>query len=161
MGKTILIADDSITIQKVIELTFMARDDQLVVVSDGQAAIAKLGQGRPDLVIADVNMPKVDGYEVCRQAKELYPGIPVLLLAGTFEPFDPKKADAAGAASHLKKPFDSQQLLELVDTLLGPETASAPSSPQLVETVDYYNLRLGCVLLIVAIVIVAALFILL
>lgn len=135
MAKTILLADDSVTIQKVVELTFMDQDYQVVAVSDGQAAIAKLSDLRPDLVIADVHMPEANGYEVCRQAKQTYPGIPVLLLVGTFEPFDQQQADAAGAETHLKKPFDSQDLLRQVDTLISqaapppgpaPVAASAP-----------------------------------
>lgn len=159
MSKTILIADDSVTIQKVVELTFMERDEQVVAVSDGQEALAKLRKGRPDLLIADVNMPKVDGYEVCRQAKDLYPGIPVLLLCGTFEPFDEETADAAGAASHLRKPFDSEDLVRLVETLLGSEGALPSAAPQVVETVDSVNIRLGCLVLIIVIAVVAILFI--
>ncbi len=126
MAKTILLADDSVTIQKVVELTFMDQDYQVVAVSDGQAAISKLSELRPDLVIADVHMPEANGYEVCRQAKQTHPGIPVLLLVGTFEPFDQQQADAVGAEAHLKKPFDSQDLLRQVDTLVS-QAAPAPS----------------------------------
>ncbi len=119
MSKTILLADDSVTIQKVVELTFMDQDYEVVAVSDGKAALAKLSELQPALLIADVHMPGADGYEVCRQSKEIYSGLPVLLLVGTFEPFDEQQAVACGADGHLKKPFDSQDLLAQVESLAG------------------------------------------
>lgn len=118
MPRTILIADDSVTIQKVVELTFMDEDYEVEAVGDGSAAIASLERRRPDLVIADVHMPGADGYEVCRQAKARYGDLPVLLLVGTFEPFDASAATRAGSDGHLKKPFDAQDLLEQVDRLI-------------------------------------------
>ncbi len=128
--RTILLADDSVTIQKVIELTFMDEDYSVVSVSNGDAAVSKLGEMRPDLVIADVHMPGASGYQVCRASKQLFPEIPVLLLVGTFEPFDERESAAAGADANLKKPFDSQELLGTVRHLLGtpaaPELALAP-----------------------------------
>ncbi|MEM7350167.1 MAG: response regulator [Acidobacteriota bacterium] len=117
MAKTILLADDSVTIQKVVELTFMDEDYEVVATGDGEVALERLPEVGPDLVIADVHMPKIDGYEVCRQAKERHPGIPVLLLVGTFEQFDEARATEVGADGHLKKPFDSQDLLSQVETL--------------------------------------------
>ncbi len=90
-------------------------------------------------MIADVHMPPgPSGYEVCDKVRELHPGVPVLLLAGTFEPFDAERAAAADA--HLKKPFDSQKLLQTVHRLVGEadaeaaavaggETAEMPSVP--------------------------------
>jgi CheY-like chemotaxis protein len=119
MSKTILLADDSLTIQKVVELTFMEEDFDVVSVSDGDHALAKLGELTPALVIADVHMPGASGYEVCSQVKAAHPGVPVLLLVGTFEVFDEEEAQAAGADAHLKKPFDSQELLQMVEGLVG------------------------------------------
>lgn len=132
MSRRILLADDSVTIQKVIELTFMDEDFEVRAVSNGDEALALLPDFRPDFVIADVHMPGANGYEVCRRAKALVPNIPVLLLVGTFEPFDEGQARSAGADSFLKKPFDSQELLQRVQGLLGsaspaPAPASAPS----------------------------------
>jgi CheY-like chemotaxis protein len=89
---------------------------------------------RPEFVIADVHMPGANGYEVCRHSKALYPQVPVLLLVGTFEPFDEGQSRAAGSDAFLKKPFDSQELLQIVQGLLdkaGPEPVAAPA---LVET---------------------------
>src|SRR5919112_4232186 len=124
MRRRILLADDSVTIQKVIELTFLDEDYEVKAVSNGDEAIAALPQVNPDFVIADVHMPGANGYEVCRRSKQRRPGVPVLLLVGTFEPFDEGQARSAGADSFLKKPFDSQELLQRVDDLL----ARVPSS---------------------------------
>lgn len=127
MTRTILLADDSVTIQKVIELTFMDDDYRVVAVSNGDEALAKLDGARPDMVIADVHMPGTNGYGVARKTKERWPGVPVLLLVGTFEPFDEAEARACGADGHMKKPFDSQELQQRVEQLIGGFAAPAPA----------------------------------
>lgn len=132
MKRRILLADDSVTIQKVIELTFMDEDYEVRAVSNGDEAVALLSEMNPDFVIADVHMPGANGYEVCRRAKQLRPEIPVLLLVGTFEPFDEAQAHSAGADSFLKKPFDSQELLQRVEELIAakaPAPAAAAPAP--------------------------------
>jgi CheY-like chemotaxis protein len=131
MKRRILLADDSVTIQKVIELTFMDEDYEVRAVSNGDEAVKLLSEMSPDFVIADVHMPGANGYEVCRKAKQLRPGTPVLLLVGTFEPFDEAQARSAGADSFLKKPFDSQELLQRVEELIAAKApaATAPSPP--------------------------------
>jgi CheY-like chemotaxis protein len=129
MKRRILLADDSVTIQKVIELTFMDEDYEVRAVSNGDEAVALLHEVNPDFVIADVHMPGANGYEVCRRAKQARPDVPVLLLVGTFEPFDEGQARAAGADSFLKKPFDSQELLQRVQDLLVPSASAAPAMP--------------------------------
>lgn len=125
MTRTILLADDSVTIQKVIELTFMDDDYRVVAVSNGDEALAKLEGSRPDIVLADVHMPGTNGYGVARRAKERWPGVPVLLLVGTFEPFDEAEARSCGADGFMKKPFDSQELQQRVELLIGGTPAAA------------------------------------
>lgn len=119
MSRRILLADDSVTIQKVVELTFMDQDYVVDAVNNGDDAVGRLEEERPDVVIADVHMPGPTGYEVARRAKERHPGVPVLLLVGTFEPFDEGEMSTSGADGFLKKPFDSQELLRRVEELLG------------------------------------------
>jgi CheY-like chemotaxis protein len=117
MTRTILLADDSVTIQKVIELTFMDEDYEVVAVGNGDEALEKLEEVTPDFVIADVHMPGASGYEVARHSKSLRPEVPVLLLVSTFEPFDEEEAERSGCDAFLKKPFDSQELQRLVEEL--------------------------------------------
>jgi CheY-like chemotaxis protein len=130
MSRRILLADDSVTIQKVIELTFMDEDYEVRAVSNGDEAIQALAEVDPDVVIADVHMPGANGYEVCRRSKARRPDVPVLLLVGTFEPFDEAQSRAVGANSFLKKPFDSQELLQRVGDLMASSqpVSSAPPS---------------------------------
>jgi CheY-like chemotaxis protein len=120
MPKRILLADDSLTIQKVVELTFSDSDYELVCVSNGQRALEKVREELPDLILADVVMPEKNGYEVCEAIKgnPSTARIPVVLLSGTFEPFDRDRAERIGADAIVSKPFDSQQLLAQVEALL-------------------------------------------
>src|SRR4029079_618804 len=94
MGKKILLADDSITIQKVIELTFSDEDFDVVTVGNGRLAIEKLQEVRPDVVLCDIIMPEKDGYEVCDYIKKdpTLSHVPVLLLTGALEPFEQERA---------------------------------------------------------------------
>ncbi len=128
MSKTILLADDSVTIQKVIELTFMDQDWEVVSVSNGDDAIARIEDGVGGLVIADVHMPGASGFDVARRSKDRDLGVPVLLLVGTFEPFEEAEYEASGADAYLKKPFDSQELLELVEELASGTGAAEPAA---------------------------------
>ncbi|MEE9614818.1 MAG: response regulator, partial [Thermodesulfobacteriota bacterium] len=131
MPKKILLADDSITIQKVISLTFAAEDYELIIVGDGDSAIAKAKETRPDLVMADVAMPGKNGYEVCEAVKgdPEIASTPVLLLSGTFEPLNEVDAARVGADGHIVKPFESEELLGRVRDILAKPAAPAAAPP--------------------------------
>ena len=98
MHPKLLLADDSVTIQRVIELTFADEEVTVVAVGDGQQAIDRVRSDRPDIVLADVGMPERDGYEVAAFIKgdPEFAHIPVLLLTGAFEPIDEARARAVG-----------------------------------------------------------------
>src|SRR3712207_6372085 len=106
MGSKILLADDSITIQKVVNLTFDDEGIEVVAVSNGDQAERKLGEVNPDLVLADIFMPGKNGYELCEFIKQSprFSNVPVVLLVGAFEPFDLNEARRVGADDHLTKP---------------------------------------------------------
>jgi CheY-like chemotaxis protein len=131
MGKTLLLADDSVTIQKVVGISFASEDIALVTVDNGDDAIARARALRPDVILADVVMPGKSGYEVCEaiKADPALRHIPVLLLTGTFEAFDNERATRAGAAGHIAKPFEAQALVERVKRLLASAPAPAPPAP--------------------------------
>ncbi len=131
MSKRILLADDSVTIQKVIELTFMDQNIAVDAVSSGDEAMKRLETSAPDLVIADVHMPGALGYDVARRSKQVLPHVPVLLLVGTFETFDEAQYATCGADQVLRKPFDSQELLRIVDELMpaAPAASAAAAEP--------------------------------
>jgi CheY-like chemotaxis protein len=131
MPKKILLADDSITIQKVVELTFSEGDYQVFAVGNGSLALRKIQEVRPDIALLDVIMPEANGYEVCEKVKRdpETSRIPVLLLTGTFEPFDRKRAEAVGADGHLTKPFESQVLISKVEELIATAVPAVRESP--------------------------------
>ena len=130
MPKTILLADDSVTIQKVVGISFANEDVVLLTVDNGDDAVSRAREARPDLVLADVMMPGRDGYEVCETLKadpELR-HVPVLLLSGTFEPYDEERAERVGADGHITKPFEAQALVDQVNALLARAAAPTPAA---------------------------------
>ena len=133
MPKTLLLADDSVTIQRVIELTFAHEDVRVVSVGDGRRAVQWLEGEWPDIVLVDVDVPEVDGYELARHIKgsARLKDVPVLLLAGAFEPVDQDRVRAIGVDGVLVKPFEPQQLVSRVKALLEREPAAvmAGSAP--------------------------------
>src|SRR5437867_5980077 len=133
MEKKILVADDSLTIQKVVELTFVDSDYRLTCVSNGRLALEKIREEAPDVVLADVVMPEKNGYEVCEEIKKnpATASIPVILLAGTFEPFDRDRAQRLGCDAIVSKPFDSRELFRKVESLVAQR-----SGPVAVPTRD-------------------------
>ncbi|HYM23763.1 MAG TPA: response regulator [Vicinamibacterales bacterium] len=131
MAHTLLLADDSVTIQRVIELTFADEDIKVVAVSDGDQAIARLDAAPPDIVLADIGMPGRNGYEVAQYVKRSpkLSKIPVVLLTGAFEPVDQARAAEAGCDGILAKPFEPQLVIARVKELLGVGGAAKPPKP--------------------------------
>ena len=129
MGKKILLADDSITIQKVIELTFSDEDFEVVTVGNGRLAVERVLDVRPDIVLCDIIMPEKDGYEVCdfiKRSPQLA-NVPVLLLTGAFEPFDQERAARVQCDGFLAKPFEPETLIAKVKDLLQKAAARGSS----------------------------------
>ena len=132
MPKTLFLADDSVTIQRVVELTFAHEDIRVVAVGDGRQAVQWLEAERPDIILLDVELPEVSGFEIAsrvRKSPKLRP-VPILLLAGAFEVVDEDRGRAVGADGIIKKPFEPEQLVARVKELLAtgnaqirPETA--------------------------------------
>ena len=127
MHPKLLLADDSVTIQRVIELTFADEEVTVLAVGDGQQAIDRVRSDRPDIVLADVGMPERDGYEVAAFIKgdPEFAHIPVLLLTGAFEPIDEARARAVGCDGVLVKPFEPQMVISRVRDLLAGNRVGA------------------------------------
>ena len=145
MKRKLLLADDSVTIQRVVELTFSGEDIDVVTVSDGEEAIARMSADAPDIVLADIAMPKKNGYEVAAFVKEhpTLAKVPVLLLAGAFEPVDEERARRVKCDGVLVKPFETHEVIARVRELIdgerrpaaAPAAAARPPIPDAVETV--------------------------
>jgi CheY-like chemotaxis protein len=132
MTQKILVADDSVTIRKVVELTFSDEDVRIIAVADGAQALESARTERPDLVISDVSMPGLDGYELCGRIKadEGLRTVPVLLLRGTFEGFDEGKAASCGADGVIVKPFEAREMVQKVKELIAAAAAAPAPRPQ-------------------------------
>ena len=118
---TILVADDNSNIQKMVSLALKDEGVQIIAVGNGEAAVRKMRESAPDLVLADIFMPVRNGYEVCEYVKRdpKLSHIPVVLLTGAFDPFDEREAQRVGADAVLKKPFvPPDPLVNLVKSLL-------------------------------------------
>ncbi|MBK5277134.1 MAG: response regulator [Desulfuromonadales bacterium] len=135
MSIKILLADDSITIQKVVGIIFGGDEYALTVVDNGKAAVETAREINPDVLLIDALMPGMSGYEVC-EAVRATPALstkPILLLTGSFEPFDEDKAKSCGADDFLSKPFESQQIVSKVKELFeigSSRTATPAPEPQ-------------------------------
>ncbi len=125
---TILAVDDSVTMRKILEITFAGTDFQLVAVASGDEAAAKLRGGGIGVVICD-NSLDGDGYEVAKQLKATAPSVPLLFLSSRQNPFDAGKGSAARVDDHIDKPFDSQQLIDRVNKLASGGVGAAASAP--------------------------------
>lgn len=125
MGTKILLADDSVTVQKIVTLTFSDEGVDVVPVNSGDEAFNRLQYMHPALVMADVSLPGKNGYEICEFVKN-HPELkntPVILLVPAFEPFDEERAARVGADHHLTKPFQSiRTLIATVKNLIDPPT---------------------------------------
>src|SRR5271168_1921523 len=123
----ILVADDNANIQKMVVLAFKERGIEVTSVGNGEAAVRRLPDLNPDLVLADVFMPVRNGYEVCEFVKKdtRFAHIPVILLVGAFDPLDEKEARRVGADGVLKKPFVPP------DPLIAMVTSALEKNPKL------------------------------
>jgi DNA-binding response OmpR family regulator len=127
----VLVADDSVTIQKVFELAFESEKIELLIAGDCATAYAVAKESRPRLVIADVNMPDGDGFSLCRRIKTdpALAGTPVFLLTSALDDFDQEAARKAGADGKFEKPFRSEEMVSKVHEMIKSVDAVAVPAP--------------------------------
>jgi CheY-like chemotaxis protein len=120
MAKRLLLADDSQTIQRVVDIVLGPEGYKVTSFGNGDEAQKAVETLMPDIILADIEMPGLTGYQLCRKIKDnpSTAHIPVMLLAGAFEPFDEDLMKEAGADDYVLKPFESQELLSKVKSLL-------------------------------------------
>jgi CheY-like chemotaxis protein len=120
LAHKVLLADDSITIQKVVELILAEEDFELKATNNGEEALGLISSFKPDVVLADIEMPKMNGYQLCEKIKQdpSTGNIPVILLTGAFEPVDEELARHVKADDILIKPFESQELISKINAAL-------------------------------------------
>jgi len=127
---TVYFIDDSATMREVIKIAFRKESINVITCADANAALSQFVQNPPDAVITDVIMPDQDGYSVCTQIKQHaeYGSVPVILMSGVVNKTVADKAIAVKADELIRKPFQPQELIGRVKTLLGPKIAPPPAA---------------------------------
>jgi DNA-binding response OmpR family regulator len=132
-GKSkILLVDDE---RNLVELTTMRLESagyEVIAAYDGAEALDKINQSKPDLIILDLMLPKVDGYEVCTMLKQdgRYQNIPIVLLTAKVQEKDEQLGQECGANAYVRKPFQAKELLETIQRLLPGGTGPRTTDPQ-------------------------------
>jgi DNA-binding response OmpR family regulator len=128
--KRILVVDDEIYIVHILEFTLTMEGYDVITAADGEEALRKIRDDRPDLVVLDIMMPKMDGYEVCRRLRqdEDAQTLPVILLSAKGRPIDRETGLEVGADDYIVKPFSPRRLLEKIRDLLQRQELSQVSN---------------------------------
>lgn len=118
MRRKLILADESIIIHKTVELVLSERNIDIEIISDGEEALKVIKNEVPDIVLADIDLPEMNGYELCSAIKKepSLENVPVILMVESVKEFDGERAKKAGADDYLIKPFEPQELLNRVDT---------------------------------------------
>lgn len=124
MSTTLLAVDDSVTMRKVLEITFNSEEYRIITADSPDAALKIARNERPALCLFDVTLPGMDGYALCEAFKKEFPGIPVLILSSKQRPYDATRGTAFGVDEYADKPFDTQQLLDKVKRVLQAKAAA-------------------------------------
>jgi CheY-like chemotaxis protein len=120
----ILVVEDEVDIQKLIRISLKSHGvDEVIVVSDGEECLAVVNQVRPDLILLDVSMPKLDGYQTCRnlKANPETSSIPVIFLTARVQKHEEGIGADAGALGYVNKPFDPMTLLDQILAILAKD----------------------------------------
>jgi CheY-like chemotaxis protein len=143
-----LLADDSITMQKLVELILAEEGFEIMSTNNGEEALAAIPSFQPNIVLADVEMPKINGYQLCDKIKQnpSTSRLPVILLAGAFEQFDEELAKKVMADDFIIKPFESQELIGKVHAALAvssvkEESAGVPAAPEVIPEEDLWAME--------------------
>lgn len=133
MAKTLLAVDDSVTMRKVLEITFSGEDFRVVTADTSQGAIGKLTEN-PQVCVIDTVLGGEDGYSLAKELRKRSPGTSIIMLASRYAPYDQARGRDAGADDWADKPFDTQQLIDKVRKVIvakeaGGATAAPPPAP--------------------------------
>lgn len=120
MAKKIMAVDDSATIRQVLSFTLQGAGFEVIEAEDGQDALEKLASDPPDMLITDLNMPKMDGIQLIKEVRQAAWGkfMPILMLTTESQEAKKQEGKAAGASAWLVKPFKPEQLLAIINVVL-------------------------------------------
>ena len=141
-NEKILVVDDDQNICELLRLYLTKEGYQVTLASDGEDALAKYGQVKPDMVLLDVMMPRLDGWEVCRRIRKAG-DTPVIMLTAKGETFDKVLGLELGADDYIVKPFDSKEVVARIKAVLRRCAGGAAAAEKPAEgVVEFDNLRL-------------------
>lgn len=112
----VLVVDDSPTVRKIVQLTLQRERIRVVTAGDGLSALAAVADEQPDLILLDIMLPKMDGYNICQAVRRNmdYRNLPIIMLSGKDGLFDKMRGRLAGSTEYITKPFDSSELVQTV-----------------------------------------------
>jgi len=112
----VLVVDDSPTVRKIVQLTLQREHIRVVTAGDGLSALAAVADEQPDLILLDIMLPRMDGYNICQVVRKnmAYKDMPIVMLSGKDGLFDKMRGKLAGSTEYMTKPFDSADLVQTV-----------------------------------------------
>jgi CheY-like chemotaxis protein len=129
VAKTLLAVDDSVTMRKVLEITFSGEDYRVITADNAQSALGKLGEN-PNVFVIDTGLGGEDGYQLAKELRRRSPHAPIIMLASRYSPYDQGRGRDAGADDFADKPFDTQQLIDKVKkAVIAREASGAGAAP--------------------------------
>jgi twitching motility two-component system response regulator PilG len=116
----VLVVDDSPTVRKIVQLTLQREHMQVVTAADGLSALAAVADASPDLILLDIMLPRMDGYNICQVIRKnlAYRDLPIIMLSGKDGIFDKMRGRLAGSSDYITKPFDSSDLVQTIKRYL-------------------------------------------
>jgi DNA-binding response OmpR family regulator len=128
----ILVVDDDRVIQQLLKVNLELEGYAVEVADDGQEALERFDGFQPNLVLLDIMMPRLDGWEVCRRLKDGVDSadVPIVLLSARAQDADVQRGTEMGVAAYVTKPFDPIQLLDLVADILAKQGFSSAWGPR-------------------------------
>jgi len=126
VAKTLLAVDDSVTMRKVLEITFSGEDFRVITAENAQSALGKLGDN-PGVFVVDTVLGGEDGYALAKELRRRSPGASIIMLASRYAPYDQARGRDAGADDFADKPFDTQQLIDKVRKVIIAKEAGGPA----------------------------------
>ncbi|MGO8947637.1 MAG: response regulator [Ktedonobacterales bacterium] len=112
----VLVVDDSPTVRKIVQLTLQRERIHVVTAGDGLSALAAVADEQPDLILLDIMLPRMDGYNICQVVRRnnAFRDMPIIMLSGKDGLFDKMRGKLAGSTEYITKPFDSAELVQTV-----------------------------------------------
>jgi DNA-binding response OmpR family regulator len=127
-GRKVLVVDDDRVIQQLLEVNLELEGFEVATASDGEQALKRVKEFKPDLVILDIMMPRLDGTEVARRLRDdkATAALPVIFLSAKAQDIDVRRGYDLGVAAYLTKPFDPLELIDTVERVLAGERILPP-----------------------------------